>query len=317
VEQDIVEASGDPHELVTTSSEGDVKWIPVGESVVDLDAIQEQQWYFKLVLAAAGLNANEIGVIEGSGFAKETPALQRAIYKKVTKPMLGTIMDPQNTQVLPRIVNAVEAAPAEASNLRLELERFDPVQEQVEREETMGEWTNGAISLNELRGELGREAEEFEVEWNGEAINLADIPKDILDLLKPDLPTLDGLNGDGDEGDEAESMASHAEPGPPDFEQDPVLSEAEAFDVLGRDYNPQAVRQLEDTIELVSSFLVSVAYSRTTNFLQLEFERDGQNAVYWYGNVQEYRFRNIIQADSKGKYFNKYIRGEYFYARLQ
>lgn len=316
VEQDIVEASGDPHDLVTVSTEDQASWIPVGESVVDLDAIQEQQWYFKLVLAAAGLNANELGVIEGSGFAKETPALQRAIYKKVTKPMLGAIIEPQNHQVLPRILDGFDASID--ADLRLELERFDPVQEQVEREETLSAYSSGVASLNEARGEFGREASEFVVEIDGDEYNLADLPKGIVDLLKPDLPTVSF----GDDGEAAvdsgeAGMASHAEPGPPDFEQDPVLSEQEAFAELGKDYNPRVVRQLEDTVEVQSSFLVSAAYSRTTDFLQLEFERDGTNAIYWYGQVPEYRFFNFLRADSKGKYFNRYIRGEYFYARLQ
>ena len=39
------EASGDPHDLVTVATDGDVSWIPVGESVVDLDAIPEPLGY--------------------------------------------------------------------------------------------------------------------------------------------------------------------------------------------------------------------------------------------------------------------------------
>lgn len=69
---------------------------------------------------------------------------------------------------------------------------------------------------------------------------------------------------------------------------------------------------------MASSFIKSVAYSRMTNFMQITFERDGKSdAVYWYGNVEEYRFQNILKAESKGKYFNRYIRGEYFYARVE
>lgn len=318
IEQDIKEVSGDPHELVTTTSEDGASWISVGESVVDLEAIQEQQWYYKLVLAAAGLNPNEIGIIEGSGFAKETPALQRAVFKKVTKPMMGAIIEPQNQQVLPRIFDGLNASVD--ADLRLELERFDPVQEQIEREETITEWSHGGLTLNEFRGALGKEAYEFPVEIGGETYNVADIPKDVLELMKPDMPTLDGLAGDAEgeaSGTDFSDGGSHADPGPPDFDQDPVLSEREAFDALGSTFNPQAVRQLSDTIDVASSFIESVAYARPTNFLQIEFERDGTNAVYWYGSVEEYRFQNIIQADSKGKYFNRYIRGEYIYARLQ
>jgi len=62
---------------------------------------------------------------------------------------------------------------------------------------------------------------------------------------------------------------------------------------------------------------VSVAYDREAPFLQLEFERDGPNWIYWYGDVPEYRFWNFLQAPSKGSYFNEYIRGEYTYTRVQ
>lgn len=307
IEQDISEAAGDPHELVTTTSEDGATWIPVGESVVDLEAIQEQQWYFKLVLAAAGLNANELGIIEGSGFAKETPALQRAIYKKVTKPMMNAILQPQNHQVVPRMVDAFDVSVEQS--LRLELERFDPVHEQIERDQRFEEYERGARSLNELRGPTGLEETELMVEVGGEMVNLADVPKAMLDVLKPEVPsiTVDGMD------DESASLTR----GPPDFESDPVLDEAEAFEELGVKHDPGATRQLEDTIDVASSFIESVAYSRATQFLQLEFERDGTNAIYWYGNCEEYRFQNILKANSKGKYFNRYVRGEYPYARVQ
>jgi hypothetical protein len=156
VEQDIVEAAGDPHDLVTTTSEGDAKWIPVGESVVDLDAIQEQQWYYKLVFAAAGVPHSELNLIESSGFAKENPSLQKALFKNVTKPALNAIWQPQNSQVVPQIADAAGVSDVP---FRIGLERFDPVQEQIERDEMRAEWESGAASLNEYRGALGREAE--------------------------------------------------------------------------------------------------------------------------------------------------------------
>ena len=204
IEQDIVEVSGDPHELVTTSSEGEAKWIPVGDSVADLDAISQSQWYYKLTLAAAGLNQGEIGIVEGSGFAKETPAQVRQIFKKVTKPYMNAIFDAQNHQALPRIYDGFEADVSDA-DLRVDLERFDPLHEQIERDETMKEYQVGAISLNELRAELGREASEFEMDvGTGEEVNLADLPRRIVDLLlKRDRPevNVDGDDVDGGTGD--------------------------------------------------------------------------------------------------------------------
>jgi len=205
-EQDIVEAAGDPHELVTTSSGEGANWIPIGGSVVDLEAIQEQEWYYKLVFAAAGLNLNELGMIEGSGFAKETPALQRQVYKNVTKPFSNAIWQPQNAEVLPQMIEplSVDAAP-----FRIGLERFDPVQEQIEREESLDEWRAGAPSLNELRGTLGKEATEYVIEIGGTEVDLADTPRYIVDkLVSMETPGLTVGEGSGDE---------QASTGPPDF----------------------------------------------------------------------------------------------------
>jgi hypothetical protein len=53
-------------------------------------------------------------------------------------------------------------------------------------------------------------------------------------------------------------------------------------------------------------------------FMQLEFERDGEpNWFYWYADVPESTFFAFLRAGSKGKYFNKNIRGEFDFARVQ
>ena len=312
VQDDIIEAAGDPHDLVTTNAEEGASWIPVGESVVDLDAIQEQQWYFKLVLAAAGLNEGELGIVEGSGFAKELPALQRMLFKKVTKPMKGAIMDPQNQQVLPQIFGGLSASID--TNLVVDIERFDPVQEQIERQETMDEWREKAVSLNELRGGIGRDAAEVQVEIEelGGEVNIADLPRYVVDKFLGQQEIRIGEDG---------GSVQESQRGPPDFEDDPVLSESEAFAKHGEPYSDRALKQLEDTIEVQSSFIVSAAYAEETEFMQIEFEKTGQNAIYWYGGVERFRFFNFLRAGSKGSYFNKYIRhtGDpgYPYARVQ
>lgn len=314
VEDDIREAAGDPHELVSVDTDADVKWVPIGDSVVDLDAIQEQTWYMKLVLAAAGLNANELGLVEGSGFAKESPTMQKMIFKKVTKPYQNSIVGPQNTQALPRIRGGLSGTID--TNVRLELERFDPVQEAVERQETMDEWREKAVSLNELRGELGREATEFvvEIEELGGEVNIADVPRYMIDLF------LDQTNPFAPEG--GSSGTTESQSGPPDFENDPVVSEEEAFAKHGVPYSERAVKQLDNTIDVKSSFIKSTAYSEETDFMQITFSRPGeQDAIYWYGGVERFRFFNFLRADSKGSYFNRYIRhtGDpgYPYARVQ
>lgn len=209
IEQDIIEVAGDPQELVTTTSEEEAKWIPVGgDKVADLDAIEQSRWYFKLVLAAAGLTQGEIGIVEGTGFAKELDTQVQQAFKKVAKPYKEAIFKPQNNQALPQILDGFSADVGDV-DLRIDLERFDPLQEQVERDQTLAEWSKGVVSLNEVRGELGRDAVEFpyEVEGvDGEPVDLAELPKRLVDLLlKQDRPEVsvdgdDDAGGDGDGG---------------------------------------------------------------------------------------------------------------------
>ena len=73
------------------------------------------------------------------------------------------------------------------------------MQEQIEREETLKEWQQGAVSLNEIRGELGREAEEVMVEIDGQEYDVASLPKYVVTLLmKRDRPEVN-VDGDGDD----------------------------------------------------------------------------------------------------------------------
>lgn len=307
IEQDIKEAAGDPHELVTTTSEEAANWIPVGGEVVDLDAIAEQKWYFKLVFAAAGLNANEVGILVGedSGFAKETPAQVRQIFKKVTKPYKSAIMDPQR-QVRDRILEGVDASID--ATLTIDLERFDPLQEQVEREEMLTEWDRGIPSLNEMRSATGREATEIPLEIGGETVDLADVPKYGVEKLAQ-IESPDPLSNAGGGQQEAVTPTDGEGEGPPEHDDHPVLTHEQAFQALQATPQPATVRQLSDTIAVASSFIRSVAYDRTASFMQITFERSGgPDATYWYGNVPEFRFFNFLQSDSKGGYFNRYIR---------
>lgn len=317
IEQDVAEVSGDPHELVTTSTEDDAKWIPVGESVVDLDAIAEQKWYFKLVFAAAGLNAAETGLLigEDAGFAKETPAQVRQTFKKVAKPYKSAIFDAQNNQVRHQIFDGFDVDVDD--DLRIDLERFDPLQEQIQRDETLSEWDRGILSLNEMRAAIGRDAVDVELPVGEADVELGELPKYVVEkAVQVEQPTMSLGEGAGEA-----SVGEQDGEGPPDHDQHPVLSQAEAFQALGLPATPETIRQLENTISIQSSFIASTAYDRTAPLMQITFDRVGPNATYWYGNVEEFRFFNFLQASSKGSYFNKYIRhtGDpgYPYARVR
>jgi hypothetical protein len=63
-----------------------------------------------------------------------------------------------------------------------------------------------------------------------------------------------------------------------------------------------------------STMLGSAGHDAQSTVLELQF-RNG--AVYQYFLVPPRIYRDLLQADSKGGYFNQNIRGKYSYQRVQ
>jgi len=66
-------------------------------------------------------------------------------------------------------------------------------------------------------------------------------------------------------------------------------------------------------VTLQSSLLARVAYNQGLAILRLEF-CDG--AIYQYFQVPHQTYEDLLKAESKGVYFNRYIRNAFRCARL-
>jgi hypothetical protein len=62
-----------------------------------------------------------------------------------------------------------------------------------------------------------------------------------------------------------------------------------------------------------SSTLATIAYDRTRELLQLEFN---SHALYQYFGVPATVHESLLRAPSKGSYFNRAIRGKFPYSRI-
>jgi len=62
-----------------------------------------------------------------------------------------------------------------------------------------------------------------------------------------------------------------------------------------------------------SSTLATIAYDRTRELLQLEFS---SHAIYQYFDVPAAVQEALLCAPSKGRYFNRAIRGKFLYTRI-
>ena len=67
-------------------------------------------------------------------------------------------------------------------------------------------------------------------------------------------------------------------------------------------------------IAVESSTLRSVAYDKDREVLQLEFQ---SRAVYRYLGVPEAVYRALLQAPSKGAYFNHHVRLQFPYEQVK
>jgi len=63
-----------------------------------------------------------------------------------------------------------------------------------------------------------------------------------------------------------------------------------------------------------SSNIKGIAYSGTSNTLWVKFTK---GTIYSYSGVTKQRFDAFKNAESKGKYFHKNIRGNYEYEKVQ
>ena len=68
-----------------------------------------------------------------------------------------------------------------------------------------------------------------------------------------------------------------------------------------------------NVIAVESSTLATIAYDRTHELLQLEFN---SRALYQYFSVPVAIYEGLLQASSKGNYFNQAIRGKFPYSRI-
>ena len=67
------------------------------------------------------------------------------------------------------------------------------------------------------------------------------------------------------------------------------------------------------TLPVVSSTLSALAYNASRQTLCVQF-RDG--ACYQYAPVSNAVFAALLAAESKGSFFNRFLRGKFLYAKL-
>jgi hypothetical protein len=159
------EIQGQQHKVAIVGQDAD--WTPFRANPEELQFLESQQWYNKLVWMAFGISPNEVGHTDDLNLAtaKEQSA---TIFRKTTKPLLQLIQNEINREILPkmRAYNLIDG------EMKFEWAMQNNAVESIEREKQEEDLRNNLSTINDVRAERGEE----EVFWG-------DMPSDALTSL--------------------------------------------------------------------------------------------------------------------------------------
>jgi SPP1 gp7 family putative phage head morphogenesis protein len=131
----------------------DLKFERVGFSNLELELLEQQKWFTKLVWACFGITPDELGFTEDSN--KAVTIGQSAVFKrKAVRPLVQLIEYHFNTQIindLPWIKGKYEG------KVKFCFDKFDLQEELSKRQMYWGDIEKGLRSVNEIREELDLE----------------------------------------------------------------------------------------------------------------------------------------------------------------
>jgi len=147
------EYAGKPHQ-VSFINWGIDKIHKLGESNRDLEWLDGQKWYSKIVFAAFGVSPTEAGFFENANKSNDE-GQARVTVRNAIKPFLTLLEQQHTTRTIPEILQK------EKSGLKFKYFPKDHVQEKVEFDQHKWELENGALTINDYRKLQGKEPYEW------------------------------------------------------------------------------------------------------------------------------------------------------------
>lgn len=187
---------GNPHELPIIGSGGSAEYLQFDPTPEEMEFMESQQWWVKVIAMVFGLNQNEIGDIAdiNRATAKEQAA---TVFRRTTKPLLDMIERKITNEILSK-TREWDQLP-EKEPLKFEFQIDHPKMERLKFETNKKKLEADVKSVNEVREDMGLEPHG---EW-------ADLPKSAIESIArnhpewiaekegiDDVPT-SGFGGDG------------------------------------------------------------------------------------------------------------------------
>lgn len=181
IREELEAAKGDPRAAPIVGT--DARWVEVGGSAVDLDVIEEQQWFLQLCAAAFGIPKTELGLIEDVN-RNTSEAQLSVIHKRVTQPLAKTVGETLTRQALPQF----ELYDRLDSPFDITLRFSDPRQERAQESHLRERYAAGGLTYREYRKGVGDDMSDVDttVTINGETVDYGEYPKHVVDALLRD-----------------------------------------------------------------------------------------------------------------------------------
>jgi hypothetical protein len=216
IQNQIEQAAGDPRDFPIVGGEAPAQWVEMGGTAINLDVIQEQQWFFQMCLGALGLNKAEVGMVEDVNYSNGEIQAE-IIYKRVAGPF-----GKQFEQAFLEVARQFDTFRELGEPFTPTLAYTDPRAERAKQERLRQEYEAGKLTLRQYvrragDPEIAEEDDAFTVTLDGETIDYGDHPKWVAQRLLSAAGATDlgDTGGDGDP-DTAAAMPTTGGDGPDD-----------------------------------------------------------------------------------------------------
>ncbi|AFH22491.1 hypothetical protein OSG_eHP27_00195 [environmental Halophage eHP-27] len=201
----VEQASGDPRDFPVVGGEAPANWIEMGGTAINLDVIQEQQWFFQMCLGSLGLGKAEVGMIEDVNRANGEIEADR-VYKRVAGPF-----GKQFEQAFLYVARQFPAFTELGEPFTPTLAYTDPRAEAAREDRLRKDYEAGKITLRQYvrrsgNADIADDPDSFVVDLDGETIDYGSHPKWVASRLlsaagatKPDAEPTVGAEPGGEE----------------------------------------------------------------------------------------------------------------------
>lgn len=165
--QDTIKGQTDHIIPMFDAAPDEIDWTPIQGTPEELQFLDSQQWYHKLVWFLFGLNQGEIGDFE-SGNRSMGEYHGRQVFRQTTKPLLDDIVETFNQQILPKM----EAYWRVDGELEFFVDVEHEQMQELERQRQKEDLQNNLTTPNSIRRDRG----EDEVPWG-------DVPPEVIQSM--------------------------------------------------------------------------------------------------------------------------------------